>query len=152
MKRFIRMACPCSESTWELRHVYRYACIFPEKLIRQIYLTDHVQCCYFFFKAILSSQSRQRCCRLYCVYQKLLSLAEIAISACRDVICSRDSYLCMKRYYLWQRRSSEVVSYASFSTWRCKRECSHRKSALKASPSTRFSAISACRDSYLCQR
>ena len=53
--------------------------------------------------------------------QKLLSLAEIAISACRDVICSRDSYLCMKRYYLWQRRSSEVVSYASFSTWRCKK-------------------------------
>jgi len=35
--------------------------------------------------------------------QKLLSLAEIAISACRDVICGRDSYLCMKRYYLWQR-------------------------------------------------
>jgi len=29
--------------------------------------------------------------------QKLLSLAEIAISACRDVICGRDSYLCMRR-------------------------------------------------------
>ena len=35
--------------------------------------------------------------------QKLLSLAEIAISACRDVICGRDSYLCMQRYYFWQR-------------------------------------------------
>jgi len=35
--------------------------------------------------------------------QKLLSLAEIAISACRDVVCGRDSYLCMQRYYLWQR-------------------------------------------------
>jgi len=55
--------------------------------------------------------------------QKLLSLAEIAISACRDVICGRDSdrylcrqrylyacrdislhsYLCMQRCYLWQR-------------------------------------------------
>jgi len=31
--------------------------------------------------------------------QKLLSLAEIAISSCRDVICGRDSYLCMQRYY-----------------------------------------------------
>jgi len=29
--------------------------------------------------------------------QKLLSLAKIAISACRDVICGRDSYLCMQR-------------------------------------------------------
>jgi len=29
--------------------------------------------------------------------QKLLSLAEIAISACRDVISGRDSYLCMQR-------------------------------------------------------
>ena len=28
--------------------------------------------------------------------QKLLSLAEIAISACRDVISDRDSYLCMQ--------------------------------------------------------
>jgi len=35
--------------------------------------------------------------------QKLLSLPEIAISACRDVICGRDSHLCMQRYYLWQR-------------------------------------------------
>jgi len=35
--------------------------------------------------------------------QKLLSLPEIAISACRDVISGRDSYLCMQRYYLWQR-------------------------------------------------
>jgi len=35
--------------------------------------------------------------------QKLLSLAEIAISACRDVISGRDSYLCMQRCYLWQR-------------------------------------------------
>ena len=42
--------------------------------------------------------------------QKLPSLAEIAISACRDVISGRDSYLCMqrcylcvKRCYLWQR-------------------------------------------------
>jgi len=43
--------------------------------------------------------------------QKLLSLAEIAISACRDVICGRDNIsacrdvicLCMQRYYLWQR-------------------------------------------------
>ena len=35
--------------------------------------------------------------------QKLLSLAEIAISACRDVICGRDSYLCVQRCYLWQR-------------------------------------------------
>ena len=29
--------------------------------------------------------------------QKLLSLAEIAISACRDVISGKDSYLCMQR-------------------------------------------------------
>jgi len=29
--------------------------------------------------------------------QKLLSLAELAISACRDVISARDSYLCMQR-------------------------------------------------------
>jgi len=28
--------------------------------------------------------------------QKLLFLAEIAISACRDVICGRDSYLCQR--------------------------------------------------------
>jgi len=35
--------------------------------------------------------------------QKLLSLAEIAISACRDVISGRDSYLCMQRCYLCQR-------------------------------------------------
>jgi len=35
--------------------------------------------------------------------QKLLSLAEIAISACIDAICGRDSYLCMQRYYLCQR-------------------------------------------------
>jgi len=28
--------------------------------------------------------------------QKLQSLAEIAISACRDVISGRDSYLCMQ--------------------------------------------------------
>jgi len=26
-----------------------------------------------------------------------------AISACRDVISGRDSYLCMQRCYLWQR-------------------------------------------------
>ena len=38
--------------------------------------------------------------------QKLLSLAEIAISACRDVICGRDSYLCMQGCYLWQRQLS----------------------------------------------
>ena len=47
--------------------------------------------------------------------QKLLSLAEIAISACRDVICGRDSYLCMQRYYLWQRWLSlhaEMLSLA----------------------------------------
>jgi len=30
--------------------------------------------------------------------QKVLSLAEIAISACRGVISGRDSYLCMQRY------------------------------------------------------
>ena len=35
--------------------------------------------------------------------QKLLSLAEIAISACRDIISGRGSYLCMQRCYLWQR-------------------------------------------------
>jgi len=48
--------------------------------------------------------------------QKLISLAKIAISACRDVIwgrdnisayrdiiSGRDSYLCMQRCYLWQR-------------------------------------------------
>jgi len=35
--------------------------------------------------------------------QKLLSLAEIAISACRDIICGRDSYLCVQRCYLFQR-------------------------------------------------
>ena len=35
--------------------------------------------------------------------QKLLSLAEIAICACRDVISARDSYLCMQRCYLCQR-------------------------------------------------
>jgi len=35
--------------------------------------------------------------------QKLLSLAEIAISACRDVICGRDSYICMQRCYLGKR-------------------------------------------------
>jgi len=35
--------------------------------------------------------------------QKLLSLAEIAISACRVIISGRDSYLCMQRCYLWQR-------------------------------------------------
>ena len=33
----------------------------------------------------------------------MLSLAEIAFSACRDVISGRDSYLCMQRCYLWQR-------------------------------------------------
>ena len=35
--------------------------------------------------------------------QKVLSLPEIAISACRDVISARDSYLCMQRCYLCQR-------------------------------------------------
>jgi len=41
----------------------------------------------------------------------MLSLAEIAISACRDVISGRDSYaemlslaeIAMQRCYLWQR-------------------------------------------------
>ena len=42
--------------------------------------------------------------------QKLLSLAEIAISACRDVICGRDSYLCMQRYYLWKKEAQLTTS------------------------------------------
>jgi len=33
----------------------------------------------------------------------VISVAEIAISACRDIISGRDSYLCMQRCYLCQR-------------------------------------------------
>jgi len=33
----------------------------------------------------------------------MLSLPEIAISACRDVISIRGSYLCMQRCYRYQR-------------------------------------------------
>jgi len=75
---------------------------------------------YSFYKCIRyrNAKTRQSMCSKYRVVygapfvkilyltdlaQKLPSLAEIAISACRDVICGRDSYLCMQRYYLWQR-------------------------------------------------
>ena len=34
---------------------------------------------------------------------EMLSLVEIAISTCRDVISGRDSYLYMQRCYIWQR-------------------------------------------------
>jgi len=34
---------------------------------------------------------------------EMLSLPEIAISACRDVISARDIYLCLQRCYLCQR-------------------------------------------------
>jgi len=37
------------------------------------------------------------------MHADMLSLPEIAISACRDVISARDCYLCMQRYYLCQR-------------------------------------------------
>jgi len=68
--------------------------------------------------------------------QKLLSLAEIAISACRDVICGRDSYLCMR---------SEVVSSASFCTFRCKKRMLSLKECAESEP---FDTL----QRYLCQR
>jgi len=43
--------------------------------------------------------------------QKLLSLAEIAISACRDVISGRDSYLCVQRCY-WSSANTVSVMCA----------------------------------------
>jgi len=38
-----------------------------------------------------------------CMHAEMLSLPEIAISACRDVNFARDSDLCMQRCHLWQR-------------------------------------------------
>jgi len=74
---------PTRDSTMaKLHHVFKQHCTYFDELygapfVKILYLTD--------------------------LAQILLSLAEIAISACRDVICGRDSYLCMQRYYLWQR-------------------------------------------------
>jgi len=67
--------------------------------------------------------------------QKLLSLAEIlslagiAISACRDVISGRDSYLCMQRCYLF----------------RCKKRMLSQKERAESQP---FDTL----QRYLCQR
>jgi len=94
-----------------------------------------------------------------------------AACSCRRWWCSSSvltCVACMKRMPVVQMSCQPLRSAANVSSWSggrerwwaaplfapsgAKRECSHRKSALKASPSTRFSAISACRDIYLCQR
>jgi len=65
--------------------------------------------------------------------QKLLSLAEIAISACRDVISGRDSYLCRQRCYLWQRQLSlhaGMLSLADIAISACRDVISGRDSYL----------------------
>jgi len=71
--------------------------------------------------------------KLLSLHAEILSLAEIAISACRDVISGRDSYLCMQRCYLWQRQLSlhaEMLSLPEIAISACRDVISGRDSYL----------------------
>ena len=78
-------------------------------------------------------------------YLCMLSLAEIAISACRDIISGKDSVEACRRarfqralsvrafsFCTWRR--SEVVSCASFCTFRCKKRMLLQKERAESEP------------------
>ena len=78
--------------------------------VKILYLTDLAQkvlslriYSYLCTDVIISAQRCYLWQRELSLHAEMLSLAMIAISACRDVISGRDSYLCMQRCYLWQR-------------------------------------------------
>ena len=73
---------------WFLRHYLKFLCElnfigqwYGAPFVKILYLTDLAQ-------------------KLLSLHAEMLSLAQIAISACRDVISARDSYHCMQRCYL----------------------------------------------------
>ena len=78
----------------------------------------------------------QRCYlwqRQLSLHAEMLSLAETAISACRDVISAKDSYLCMQRCYLCQRQLSlraEMLSLPEIALSACRDVISARDSYL----------------------